>query len=83
MNKWWANLDNRDRIYALAAVTAIVIAVSYEKDRSRTPTPVVAESVTPTDKAYTDAAQRHGYTGREADQVGAAAERLCAATGKC
>lgn len=37
----------------------------------------------PRDRAYSRAAERHGYSGREADQVGAAAESICDRTGKC
>ncbi|HEX8414655.1 MAG TPA: hypothetical protein VF637_12340 [Sphingomicrobium sp.] len=32
---------------------------------------------------YREAAERAGYKGKEADEVGAAAERLCQSTGDC
>lgn len=37
----------------------------------------------PYNSDYTAAAQRAGYSGSEAEQVGAAAESICLNTGKC
>ena len=66
-------------IFGVLFVLAIIGAASVPESSTSTASAEI-EKASP---EYRRAAEKAGYKGREADQVGAAAEKLCRGTGEC
>jgi hypothetical protein len=71
-------------VAVVVMVFAAIVATLHQPNDTRSDDVYVERANDrPRDSAYKRAAERHGYSGREADYVGAAAERICSNTGNC